>query len=288
MLVARCSGPRSEGGGGFILITAIVRLFNDSEIPISNLLLLVALLTHVAITCFRAASVRCRDQVAAVTSPPSFNSLVCSHASMATTPSSRTSVTASRSSQPLSSKPPCTIHPTAIVSDKAQITGTFPVEVGEDTVIHPFARIRAEAGKVVVGRKCVIWEKAVIGAGKAADGDRGDASVILQDYVTVESGASIEASVVGEGSEIGVKAAVGRGVTLGKWCKICPLEVVVGEVEPEVEAFTVVFGDGRRRVDGSAKAFEEVRRAKREGTAKQVEGLRRLIPDASAKWTGVG
>ena len=138
------------------------------------------------------------------------------------------------------------------------------------------------------GRKCVIWEKAVIGAGKSADGDRGDASVILQDYVTVGSGASVEASVVGEGSEIGVKAAVGRGVTLGKWCKICPLEVVVGEVEPEVEAFTVVFGDGRRRVDGSAKAFEEVRRAKREGTAKQVEGLRRLIPDASAKWTGVG
>ncbi|TKA23432.1 hypothetical protein B0A54_17817, partial [Friedmanniomyces endolithicus] len=53
-----------------------------------------------------------------------------------------------RPSQLPASKPPCTIHPSAIIADKAQITGSHTVEIGENAVIHPWARIRAEGGKV--------------------------------------------------------------------------------------------------------------------------------------------
>ena len=79
-------------------------------------------------------------------------------------PQSRTSTNTTMASRPPTTKrstvtpytlpverPPCTIDPTAVVADKATIIGTYPVEIAEHAVIHPYARIRAEGGRVTIG-----------------------------------------------------------------------------------------------------------------------------------------
>jgi len=75
-----------------------------------------------------------------------------------------------------------------------------------------------------------------------------------------------------------------RDVVLGEWCKIAPLERV--EAGEKLEDFTVVYGDGQRRIDKTLKAHEEIRAAKREGQEKAVQVMRTLVPNASAKWVG--
>lgn len=110
-----------------------------------------------------------------------------------------------------STKPPCKVHSLALVADKAQITGTHPVEIGENTVLHPYASIKATGGSVRIGKNCIISENAVVGVG---DGEQGD--VIIGDEVNIESGAVVEATSVGDSTVIEVKAKVGKGAKVGK------------------------------------------------------------------------
>jgi dynactin-6 len=110
----------------------------------------------------------------------------------------------------LAPKPPCTIHTSAVVSEKAQITGSHPVEIGENTVIHPYAKIRSDRGSVKIGRNCTVCEKAVVGI---ADGE---GTVVIGDGVNIETGALVEAAIIGDGTSIEVRAIVGRASVLGK------------------------------------------------------------------------
>lgn len=174
-------------------------------------------------------------------------------------------------------RPPCTIHPTAIVADKAQLTGTFPVEIAEHAVLHPYARIRAEGGPVTIGPYCIIAESATVGlpAGQTS-------AVTLDRHVSVESGAEVLAERVGEATEVGVQAKIGAGATVGRFCRLTPTERVrEGE---QVGDFTVVFGEGRRRVDKTLVEQGDVRSARVKGQERHVEALRRLVPDGKAKW----
>lgn len=107
----------------------------------------------------------------------------------------------------LAAKPPCKIHPSAVVADKAAIIGSHEVELGEHTVLHPGARIKAENGKVTVGRCSIICETAVIG---------GEGDLHIGDGVVIESGAIIEAKSIGDGTVIESKVKVGRGAIIGK------------------------------------------------------------------------
>lgn len=104
-------------------------------------------------------------------------------------------------------KPPCTIHPSAIVADKATITGSHAVELGEHTVLHPFAKIRAESGKVTIGRSSIVCETAVVG---------GECDVQIGDGVVIGSGAMIEAKTIGNGTIIEARVKIGRGAVIGK------------------------------------------------------------------------
>ncbi|KAK3110394.1 hypothetical protein LTR53_015362 [Teratosphaeriaceae sp. CCFEE 6253] len=185
-----------------------------------------------------------------------------------------------RSSQMPSTKPPCTIHPSAIVSDKAQITGSHQVEIGENAVIHPYAKIRAEGGRVVIGKYSMVYEHAVVGTAEGTS----PVDVTIGDFAVVETGAVVEAKSIGDATTIEVKSVVGKGAVLGKWCKVAPLERVEGG--EELADFTVVYGGGQRRVDKTMKAHEEIRKAKVDGQEKAVEVMRTLIPNAAAKWAG--
>lgn len=174
-------------------------------------------------------------------------------------------------------RPPLKIHSLAVVADRAQITGKHAVEIGENTIIHPHARIKADTGKVIIGKNCTISEKALISASEGAE------DCILGDGVNVEGDAVVEGARVGHWSVIEVGAKVGRLSQIGRYCKITPLSMIrPGEV---VGNFVVVFGEeGKRRVDGGLVKDEEVRAARERGQTMMVEALKKLIVDGGVKW----
>ena len=131
---------------------------------------------------------------------------------MASRPAAPTKRVSTATPADLAPKPPCTIHSLAVISEKAQITGSHPVEIGENTVIHPYAKIRSDRGSVKIGKNCTICEKVVIGIA-AGDGER---SVVIGDGVNIETGAQVEAAAIGDGTSIEVRAIVGKGAVLGK------------------------------------------------------------------------
>ena len=67
-----------------------------------------------------------------------------------------------------------------------------------------------------------------------------------------------------------------------KHCKISPLN----EVQPHerIPDYTVIYGYNQRRRDQTMASNPEVVEAKQKGQQMHIELLKRLIPDASAKW----
>lgn len=131
---------------------------------------------------------------------------------------------------PSAPRPPVHLSSSLTISDTAQLTGTHTIEIRGESVIHPRARLESSAGRIAIGRRCVVHERATLGAapapavGAAADGAGRvgvavtEVAVTLADYVTVEVGAVVEAgeTVVGEGTVVGVGARVGAGAVVGK------------------------------------------------------------------------
>lgn len=155
------------------------------------------------------------------------------------------------------------------------------MEIGENVILHPYARIRADHGKVSIGKNSMVYENATIGLSDSdTEGDcRG---VAIGDGVNIETGAAVEARSVGEGTTIEVNATVGKGAMVGRYCKIAPLE----RVGPQdvLDDFTVLYGAGQRRIDTTMMRHPEIREAKRIGQEKAVELMKKLIPNSSAKW----
>ncbi|MCJ1367074.1 hypothetical protein MMC16_006206 [Acarospora aff. strigata] len=201
-------------------------------------------------------------------------------------------------------KPPLHISPTTTIADTAVLTGTYPITLGANTVIHPRARLQSTYGPITVGEGCVVWEKSCVGvqqqlAGSGGREGRGDGvegegrgsdareeegeekeGVVLGRGVIVEAGAIVEARGVGDGSLIECGARVGVGVVLGKHCKISPLATI--PPHDTLPDFTVVYHDGngqRRRIDRSG--FQDVRM---KVAGRQVEVLRGLVPSQAAKF----
>ncbi|KAL2266171.1 hypothetical protein VTJ83DRAFT_5523 [Remersonia thermophila] len=204
-------------------------------------------------------------------------------------------------------KPPVHFSSSLTIAELAVLTGAHHISIHSESVIHPRARLDSLAGRVTIGRRCVVHERAMIGGSAssgltsarssvaspgvlsptaAVAGSGGEASqsatpqsVTLGDYVTVEVGATIEAggTAVGDGTVVGVGARVGAGAVVGKHCTLTPQSVVSpGEVVPD---FTVVLANGMRRTD--RRGMTEL---KNKGLARQIEVLRRLISSKPAKF----
>ncbi|KAF2860104.1 trimeric LpxA-like protein, partial [Piedraia hortae CBS 480.64] len=175
----------------------------------------------------------------------------------------------------------CQIHPSAVVADKAQLIGSYPIEIGENAVIHPWARICATKGRVVIGRSCIVYEMTVIGHSDM-DAPVQDQDVVLGEGVTVESRAVVQAKSIGNRTTIEVGAVIGHGAVVGQWCKISPLERIRrGEM---VEDYKVVYGNGQWRINDSVKNNEGVRQAKHEAQSKSVKLMKKMVSNGAAKW----
>jgi dynactin-6 len=189
-------------------------------------------------------------------------------------------------------KPPTSLSPTLVIAEHASLVGSYLISLGSNTVVLPRAKLNSTYGPITVGSNCIISERSMIGLqGRGADGE----GVAIENGVVIEVGATVEAKVVGEGSIVEVNAKIGRGSVIGRvrwvlWldflnistdlfqhCKIGPLcEVAEDEVLAD---FTVIFGDGMRRIDGSG-----VEDLKLKMVGRQREVLRKLIPSNLAKF----
>lgn len=109
-------------------------------------------------------------------------------------------------------RPPCDLHPTVIIADKAVLSGTFCIKVGEGSVIHPYAKLAAEHGQIVIGKNCTIAE----GVSIISSEQNNNGQVLIEDGVRIEAGTQVAAASIGEGSEIGPQAAIDARVIIGK------------------------------------------------------------------------
>lgn len=136
-------------------------------------------------------------------------------------------------------KPSCiALDPSALIAQHAQLTGTHPITLGPNTVLHPHSRLSSALAPVVLGEGVVVCERAKIGVGMGPEPDaeskrssmasaRSSASVrsegtLLGRHVVVESNAIVEAAEVGEGTVIEVGAHLGRGCVIGRVCTELP------------------------------------------------------------------
>lgn len=122
-------------------------------------------------------------------------------------------------------KPPCSIHPSAIISDKAVIVGTHPVSIGENVVLHPFAKVVSNTGAVRIGKNCVVGDRATVGLGDSPGAFAGT-TVELEESVSIESGSIVQAEKIGTGSTIEANSTLGPGVVLGKVSNLSRFMVV--------------------------------------------------------------
>ena len=119
------------------------------------------------------------------------------------------------------SKPPTSISASAIIAETASLAGTYPIHIGDNTVVQPRAKLTSSHAPVLVGKSCIISERCLVGhtsaPSEAGSKDGDDQPVVqLEDGVVVEVGAKIEARIVGEGTHIGVNSRIGKGAIIGK------------------------------------------------------------------------
>ncbi|KAG7458874.1 hypothetical protein MATL_G00225230 [Megalops atlanticus] len=136
----------------------------------------------------------------------------------------------------------------AVVCVECEIRGD--VTIGPRTVVHPKARIIAEAGPIVIGEGNLIEEQALIINGYP-ENIMPDAEGVEPKTMTIgtnnvfEVGCTSQALKIGDNNVIESKAEVGRNVILTSGCIIgACCQVNTCEVIPEN---TVIYGSGCMR-----------------------------------------
>ncbi|KAJ2982719.1 hypothetical protein NQ176_g1201 [Zarea fungicola] len=148
-----------------------------------------------------------------------------------------------------------------------------------ETVVHPRCRFESNEGSILVGRRCIIHERAHIGARPENPATAATGGVAVGDYVQIEVGTIIESggTEVGEGTLILVGSKIGSGAKIGKNCTISPMTTVSpGTVLPD---YTVVYSNGSQRTD--QRDASDLRKL---GMVKQIAVLRNMIPSNPDKF----
>ncbi|RAL68677.1 hypothetical protein DID88_007385 [Monilinia fructigena] len=173
-------------------------------------------------------------------------------------------------------RPPISFSSNITIADHASIIGTNLITIRGHTILHPRTKLNSSFAPITIGTQCVIGERSSIGM-LHFPSDQQVQGVVIENGVTIETGAVVEAKLVGQGSIIEINAKVGRGAVIGKHCKIGPMcEVAEDEIIPD---FTVIYGNGLRRIDNSGVEFLKMKMVGR-----HVEVLRNLIPSNLSKY----
>ena len=131
------------------------------------------------------------------------------------------------------------IHATAFVSEFAYVVGD--VEIGEGSSVWPGSVVRADMGKITIGKFTCVQDNSVV---------HGDDDVVIGDNVVIGHRVLCHARTVGDRALLGNGATINDGVEIGNDCllasgtvvldnmKIAPRSIVMGvpgRVRGEVE-----------------------------------------------------
>ena len=97
------------------------------------------------------------------------------------------------------------IHPSAFISEFAYLVGD--VEIGEGSSVWPGTVIRADSGKITIGRFTCVQDNSVV---------HGDSDVVIGDRVVIGHRVLCHAKFVGAGSLLGSGATINDGVEVGE------------------------------------------------------------------------
>ncbi len=107
------------------------------------------------------------------------------------------------------------VHPSAWVSEAAYVVGD--VEIGEGSSVWPCAVIRADFGRVVIGKKTNVQDTAVI---------HGDKLTEIGDNVTIGHGVIVHCRKVGSNVLLGMNATLLADAVVGDRCIVAANTVV--------------------------------------------------------------
>ena len=162
------------------------------------------------------------------------------------------------------------IHPSAFISEACYIEGD--VEIGENSSVWPGAVIRADYGRISIGRNSVIQDTCVIHTDDYLD---------IGDNVSVTHGAVIHGHRVGNNVLIGINAVILEEAEIGNFCFIGAGAVVRAKsVIPDESLVIGVPGqvrplspENRRRLDAPTKNYIRNAQAhKSEGHGLEIPG----------------
>ncbi|KAF2657869.1 trimeric LpxA-like protein [Lophiostoma macrostomum CBS 122681] len=197
------------------------------------------------------------------------------------------------------------LDPSVLIAQHAQLTGTHPITIGPNAILHPHCKVSSAFAPVVLGEGVLIYERAragvgfgdtgggsgsgdesrrssVASSGGARDSLRVDGTVLGKNVV-VESAAVVEAAEVGEGSVIEAQAVLGRGCVVGKFCTIGASCVLPPNTS--IPDYTVVYGGGERRIDKTLQSRPEILQARVLMHTRQIDMFKKLVPNNVAKWS---
>jgi carbonic anhydrase/acetyltransferase-like protein (isoleucine patch superfamily) len=107
------------------------------------------------------------------------------------------------------------IAKSALISEAACIIGD--VEIGENSSIWPGAVIRADFGKIIIGRNTAVEDNCVIHSGSPHSAMK---DVIIGDEVHIGHGAVLNCHRVGNNALIGMNATILHDAEIGNLCII--------------------------------------------------------------------
>ncbi|KAF2351550.1 Hexapeptide repeat [Trinorchestia longiramus] len=143
------------------------------------------------------------------------------------------------------------------------------ITIGARTVVHPKARIIAEAGPIIIGDGNLIEEQAqIINRRPAGSEDSRQHTLIIGHSNVFEVDCLVEADSVGDNNVFEAKCRVGRGVAVGRGCVVGSLCSVT--CPQELADNSVVYGS------------DHLRRQQQErppAQALQLEFLNKVLPN---------
>jgi len=150
------------------------------------------------------------------------------------------------------------IHPTAFVSEFAYLIGD--VEIGEGSSVWPGTVIRADAGKITIGKNTCIQDNSVL---------HGDADVVIGDNVVIGHRVMCHAKTVGNRVLIGNGATLNDGVEIGEDSLVASGCMVIEDME--IKPRSVVMGiPAKVRGEVQERHLELIRRTA-EGYARKAQ-----------------
>jgi len=153
----------------------------------------------------------------------------------------------------------------AMVCEDVELIGD--ITIGSRTIIHPKARIVAEAGPIVIGDFNIIEELVTITNKSSTSSNTGKVLIIGNNNV-FEVGANIEAIRIGDHNVIESKAVVGSSVEMSNGCIVgagCELSM-----PGQLAENTVVYGTQCKR---------RTQRERPPAQSLQIDFLTKILPN---------